>query len=273
MALWVHCPQCDQHYQFPETTAGKQAACPKCGRLLAVSAPPRAPMPIPPAPRLPQPASAPQEEEPLWALPVPSQGRRPAGPGADNGPPRPAPPAARRPPPAPAPLRPVEEPLDPSLPATAGDNPTAYYQPVCRGSTTFSPDVAARITGDPFGFIPATFCAKCQRYVGLRTVVWQGTRENLAAYRARLRRQMHPAKILLRVLGGPLIGALLGAAIGAVANAGNARAMGLGILAGVLVGLPLGWFVTGIAFQIAWSLARKGKGNAAPGASTPGAGA
>jgi hypothetical protein len=217
-------------------------------------------MPIPPAPRLPQPAPAPQQEEPLWALPAPSQGRRPFGPDGGNRPPRSAPPLA-----SPRPAPPAEEPLDPNLPATAGDNLTAYYHPACRGSTTFSSDVAARITGDPYGFIPATFCAKCQRYVGLRAVVWQGTRENLAAYRARLRRQMHPAKTLLRMLGGPLIGALLGAAIGAVANAGNARAMGLGILAGVLVGLPLGWFVTGIVFQIAWSMRRGRKGSAAAG--------
>jgi len=152
------------------------------------------------------------------------------------------------------------------LPATAGDNPTAYFHAGCGGNTPLSADVAARITGDPFGFVPAAYCVKCGRYVGLRAVVWQGTRESLAAYRARLRRTMRPGKILVRVLGGPLFGALLGAAVGALANAHNPRAVGLGVLAGLLIGLPLGWFVTGVAFQLAWSMGRK-KGNAKASAS------
>ena len=268
MPLWVHCPQCDQHYQFPDTAAGKQAACPKCGRVLNVSAPPPAPIPIPPAPRLPPqripaaPHLPPQPEQPMWALPVAPEGRRRAADPADRLPPRPRPFDDRRPaPPAPAPAPPPPKPatpetLSPDLPATAGDNPTAYHHPACGGVTTFSPDVAARISGDPFGFIPATFCASCRRYVGLRSVVWQGTRETLAAYRVRLRRQMHPGKILLRVLGGPLIGALLGAGIGALANA-SARL--LGVVEGVVLGLPLGFFVTGVVFQIGWSLAQKKK--------------
>ncbi len=192
-------------------------------------------MPIPPAPRLPQPV--PLQEGPLWAMPV-AQGCQPAVP--------------RRPP--------SPETLDPNLPAMAGDNPTAYHHPACGGSTTFPPDVAARISGDPFGFIPATYCAACRRYVGLRSVVWQGTRETLAAYRGRLRRQMHPGKILLRVLGGPLIGALLGVAIGFLANP---DARWLGVLEGVAIGLPLGYFVTGIVFQVAWSMARKKASGAA----------
>ncbi len=241
MPLWVHCPQCDQHYQFPDAAAGKQAACPKCGRVLSVSAPAPAPMPIPPAPRMPPPR--PQQEEPLWAVPV-ADSRRPL---------RPRPIDDRRP--APRSL-PSPETLDPNLPATAGDDPTAYHHPACGGGTTFSADVAARISGDPFGFVPATYCAGCRRYVGLRSVVWQGTRETLAAYRRRLRRQMHPGKILLRVLGGPFLGALLGAALGFVANP-NAR--WLGLLAGVVIGLPLGYFVTGIVYQVGWAMAKKNK--------------
>ncbi len=149
MPLWVHCPQCDQHYQFPEASAGKQVGCPKCHRVLTVSAPAAqpAPMPIPPAPRLPQPV--PLQEEPLWAMPV-AQGRQPTRPRPiDDRRPRPASP--RRPP--------SPETLDPNLPATAGDNPTAYHHPACGGSTTFSPDIAARLSGDPFGFVPAAYCA------------------------------------------------------------------------------------------------------------------
>jgi hypothetical protein len=252
MARWVHCPQCDQHYQFPDAAAGKQASCPKCGKALTVPAATPAPMPIPPAPELPPPPRpAPRSEEPLWALPVSQGGDRP--PRKESSTPPPA-----------VPLRPrvVDQTPAEDLPATVGDNPTAYFHAACGGSTTFSPDVAARITGDPFGFIPATYCAKCGRYVGLRAVVWQGTRENLAAYRARLRRSMHPGKILLRVLGGPLVGALLGAAVGALANLHNPRAVGLGILAGLLVGLPVGWFVTGVAFQLAWSMGQRKKANA-----------
>ena len=62
--------------------------------------------------------------------------------------------------------------------------------------------------------------------------------------------------IALRLVGGPLLGALFGAAVGAVANLEN---MDLGVLAGVLIGLPLGYFVTGMAFQIGWAMAHKKK--------------
>jgi hypothetical protein len=255
MPLWIHCSQCDQHYQFPDAAAGKQASCPKCGKLLAVAAPAPPVPPVPSMPRVPQavpsaparvpPAPADNGEEPLWALPVPSQSGRPvADDDAQAAPPRAA------------------EPPTEDLAATAGDDPTAYFHRACGGSTTFSQDVAGRISGDPFNLLPGTFCARCRRFVGLWAVTWQGTRETLAAYRARLRRQMHPGKILLRLVGGPLAGVLLGAGVGALANPG---ARMLGVLAGVLVGLPLGYFVTGIAFQIGWSLARRKKGSATSG--------
>src|SRR4051812_31255417 len=125
MALWVPCPQCDQHYQFPDAAAGKQASCPKCGKLLAVNAPapqvpsvPRVPPLAPVRPTRVPAAPADEGEEPLGALPVPSQ------PG------RPAPDDARRSP-APAPrLQPVEAPAE-DLAPTAGDNPTAYYHAAC----------------------------------------------------------------------------------------------------------------------------------------------
>ena len=258
MPLWIHCPQCDQHYQFPEEAAGKQAACPKCGRVLAVSAPAPAAMPVPPAPRLPQavpqPVPMPRAEEPLWAVPV-AGGRRPPVPD-DRRQPRPRPMDYRRPAPAAPRILPSPETLDPSLPATAGDDPKIYHHPACGGGAAFTPDVAARLSGDPFGFTPAVYCAACRRYVGLRSVVWHGTRETLAAYRGRLRRQMHPGKILLRLLGGPLIGALLGAALGFLANP-NARLLGL--LAGLVIGLPLGWFVTGVVYQVGWAMGRRKK--------------
>jgi hypothetical protein len=80
---------------------------------------------------------------------------------------------------------------------------------------------------------------------------------------------MHPGKILLRVVGGPLIGVLLGAGIGALANSG---ARWLGVLEGVLIGLPLGYFVTGIVFQILWSMAQRKKAKAAPGGPSTGGG-
>ena len=196
MPLWVHCSHCDQHYQFPDAAAGKQAACPRCGQVLKVSAAAPAPMPIPPAPRMPQPQRIPaapdlppppRPEEPMWVLPVePDHRRRPPHPD-DRRPPRARPIDDRRPPaPAPAPPRPAPTPetLSQDLPAVAGDNPTAYHHPACGGVTPLPPDGAARITGDPFGFTPGVYCSTCRRYVGLRTVVWQGTRETLAAYRA-----------------------------------------------------------------------------------------
>jgi hypothetical protein len=260
MAQWIHCPQCDQHYQFPALPAGKQPACPKCGRLLTVSAAPAAaPQAIPPVP-LPLQEEQPGEE--LWALPASRNGdRRPAAEATrDEDPPR------RREKPflAPPPRGP-SQPALPSRPAggvappealpTSG-NPTVYYHEACGASTSISPDVAARISGDPFSFIPATLCAGCRRYVGLNTVAWQETGEKLAAYRARLRRQMHPLRMALRLLIGPLMGALVAAAVGAAVNPRN---WDLGALAGVLIGLPLGYFVTGIALQIAWSMSRSKK--------------
>ncbi|HVS38178.1 MAG TPA: hypothetical protein VMS17_21645 [Gemmataceae bacterium] len=271
MPVWVHCPHCDQHYQFPDAAAGKQAACPKCGQVLKVDRPPPAPMPIPPAPRLPQPQRIPaapelpppprqeRPEQPMWALPVEPERGRPV----DRRPFRPLPMDHRRsaPPPPPPPRRiPSPETLSPDLPAAAGDNPTAYHHPACDGVTPLSPDAAARILGDPFSFAPAVYCNTCRRFVGLRTVVWQGTRETLAASRARFRRLMHPGKILMRLLGGPLIGALLGIGVGFLANP---SARWLGVLEGVVLGLPLGLFVTGIVFQVRWSMARKNREKAA----------
>ena len=277
MPLWVHCSQCDQHYQFPDAAAGKQAACPKCGQRPERQRPRpgadadptgaahcRRPQRIPAVPDLPP---QPSEEAPMWAC---RSGRKAAGPPAPaDG--RPMRRGRRRLPRLAGPAAEAASPetLSPDLPATAGDNPTAYHHPACGGTTTFTPDVAARISGDPFSFVPATYCASCRRYVGLRSVVWQGTRETLAAYSDPPSPTNAPRKDLLRVLGGPLIGVLLGAAIGALANP-DARL--LGILEGVVIGLPLGYFVTGIVFQIRWSMGQKKKAKAAAGGQSPGGG-
>lgn len=227
MAQWVHCSQCDQHYQFPDTAVGKQASCPKCGKLLAVGAPAR---PVPAAPPLPRVPPVREAAEPLWALPVRRDRREPAA--------------------APARQAPTAE-----APAYVGV-PNTYHHEACGGDTTISPDYVAWMSGDPFSFIVSSKCAKCRRYVGLRALVWKDTGENVGAYRKRLRRQMHPLLIALRLVGGPLLGALLGAAVGAVANLRN---MDLGVIAGVLIGLPLGYFVTGMAYQIGWAMAHKKK--------------
>lgn len=234
MAQWVHCPQCDQHYQFPDTAAGKRAACPKCGKLLAVSAPAPPPVPSIPAIDIPAARPAPKAREELpWAVPV--RRRRPE-PEAEEAPPRPEPP-----------------PEPPPGPAFVGV-PNTYRHDACGGDTTISADYVAWMTGDPFSLIVSSKCAKCRRYVGLRGLVWNDTGENVGAYRRRLRRQMHPLLIALRLAGGPLLGALLGAAVGALANMKN---WDLGVLAGVLIGLPLGYFVTGMAYQIGWTIGRK----------------
>ncbi len=228
MAQWIHCSQCDQHYQFPDTAAGKQAACPKCGKLLAVGAPAPA-VPAVPLPRaVPKPVR--EAAEPLWALPVRRDRREPTA-----GPSRQAPPAE-------------------AAAAAYVGVPNAYHHEACGGDTTISPDVVAWMTGDPYGFIVSTKCANCGRYVGLRAVTWKDTGETVAAYRKRLRRQTYPLLIALRLVVGPLTGALIGAAIGAVANLKN---WDLGALAGVVIGLPLGYYVTGMAYQIGWAMTRK----------------
>ena len=219
MAQWVNCPQCEQHYQFPDTAAGKQAACPKCGKLLAVGAPaapavPSVPLPQPRA--VPIPAAAP----PLWVLPV-----------AQKEAPR------------------------PTAPAPDGV-PNVYHHDACGGDTTIAPDVVAWMTGDPYNFILSLKCANCGRRVRTRALTWKDTGETLKAYRKRLRRQTSRLLTVLRLVVGPLTGALIGAAIGAAANLKN---WNLGALAGVVVGLPLGYYVTGLAFQIGWMMTRKKK--------------
>ena len=50
----------------------------------------------------------------------------------------------------------------------------------------------------------------------------------------------------------------------AVATVPIAKQLGLGsvlgyLLAGVMIGLPIGFYVTGLAFQIAWAMTRKKK--------------
>ena len=256
MAQWIHCPKCDQHYQFSDLAAGKQLACPKCGRQLSVgaSAPAAARQPIPPVPAPLRDVEPPEE---LWALPASRNGSRPVAEAALDEEPqrrREKPPLAqplRSPMPAAAAPRQPEVETPPDEPSTP-DNPTVYLHKACGASTSISQDVAARISGDPFSFIPATLCAGCRRYVGLNSVLWKDTGENVSAYRARLRRQMHPLRIAVRFLVGPLTCALLTAAVGAVVNLRN---WDLGALFGAAIGLPLGYFVTGIAFQIAWAMA------------------
>jgi hypothetical protein len=271
MAQWIHCPQCDQHYQFPDAAPGKQPACPKCGRLLSASAaaPAAARQAIPPVPF---PLREQEPGEALWALPVSRKGGRPVAEAADG---EDAPRRREKPPPPillppAAPQRPPDAATLPEVISTP-DNPTVYLHKACGASTSISQDIAARISGDPFSFIPATLCAGCRRYVGLNAVLWKDSGENVAAYRARLRRQMHPLRIALRFVVGPLTGALVAAAVGAAVNLRN---WDLGALLGVLIGLPLGYFVTGIVFQIAWAMSHRKKketlAKGEPGASAPG---
>ena len=89
-------------------------------------------------------------------------------------------------------------------------------------------------------------CAGCGRYVSLHSVEWPQTGETLARFRFRLRWEMHPLLIAVRLFLGPLAVALVGAALGALFNL---RHPGAGLFTGAVLGLLLGYFLVGFFFQ------------------------
>ena len=226
MPLWVHCPQCDQHYQFPDATAGKQASCPKCGKLLPVVAP--AP-PIPSVPRMP-----PQQRigppptcrrrpdrgagRPMWALPVEAGADRcpPLGPttgrpsarghseSPTSQPPAPPPPPPRKTPPAPRrsarTFRPQRATIRRRYPSPGLRRRHAAF-PRC-GRTHPGRSVRPRARG-LLQYLPA-----------LARVLAVGGLARDAGNPRRLPRPPSPTKYtlkgLMRLVGGPLIGILLG---------------------------------------------------------------
>jgi hypothetical protein len=61
-----------------------------------------------------------------------------------------------------------------------------YVHDRCGEVTVVSGGDFSRLA-NPFTFVSQTYCASCQRMVGLRSVAWADTAEPIAAYRRRLR--------------------------------------------------------------------------------------
>jgi hypothetical protein len=122
--------------------------------------------------------------------------------------------------------------------------PDVYYHEACGGSTKISPDIVRMITSDPFRLIVSTYCSGCRRFVGLGSVEWPETGETVADFRARLRSQMHPFLIIVRLLLGPLAVALIAGLVGLLT--GKAA----GLLCCSTIGFPAGYFVVGFIFQL-----------------------
>lgn len=124
--------------------------------------------------------------------------------------------------------------------------PRVYYHPGCGGSTQISDDIVRMIVSDPFRPISSTLCAACGRYVSLHSVEWPETGETLAQFRFRLRWEMNPVLIAVRLFLGPLAITFFGATLGALIHLRHPVS---GAFAGGLVGLMLGYFVVGFFFQ------------------------
>lgn len=152
-----------------------------------------------------------------------------------------APTMAPPPPPPPAPA-------DPNAPRPQyQDVPNIYCHTTCNMDTHISDDIVAMIVCDPFRPILSTPCAGCQRHVPLSEVAWTETKENVAEFRARLRREMPQQLLLLRLVGGPLGLAILALLLALVASTQNPVPAALGAF---VIGGVLGYFFTGFLFQM-----------------------
>jgi hypothetical protein len=217
MPIVVTCPDCKKHARFPERLSGKWESCPGCGRSLFLSPELREED----APFV-EPAGGP---EPPEVIPV----RRPRGdffrdPRED----RPRRERGRE-------GRPSYEKV-----------PRVYYHPACGGSTRISDDIVRMLVSDPFRPITSTLCAGCRRDVRLHAVEWPETGETVAQFRSRLRWEMHPLLIAVRLMLGPLAVTLFGALLGTLFNL---RHPTTGAFTGGFIGLLLGYFVVGFFFQ------------------------
>jgi hypothetical protein len=217
MPIVITCPDCKSRARFSERLSGKWESCPGCGRSLFLS-PDLREEAVPKA----LPAG---EPEPPEVIPVrrprgdffrnPEEERGRGGRGAEG--------------------RPTYEKV-----------PHVYYHPDCGGSTRISDDIVRMLVSDPFRPITSTLCAGCRRYVSLHAVEWPETGETVAQFRFRLRWEMHPLLIAVRLFLGPLAITLFGAVLGALFNP---RHPVTGAFIGGLIGLLLGYFVVGFFFQ------------------------
>jgi hypothetical protein len=214
MPIVITCPDCKRRAQFPEQRSGKWESCPGCGRSLFLS------------PDL-------REEDVPFVEPAgePDVGRvrRPRGDFFRD------PEEERRRREGGSEGRPTYEQV-----------PHVYYHPDCGSSTRISDDIVRMIVSDPFRPISSTLCAGCGRYVSLHSVEWPETGETLAQFRFRLRWEMHPLLIAVRLFLGPLAITFFGALVGAPFNLRHPVA---GLFTGGLIGLMLGYFVVGFFFQ------------------------
>jgi hypothetical protein len=217
MPITITCPDCKKHARFPDQMSGRWESCPGCGRSLFLS-PELREEDVP----FVEPAG---EPDPPEVVPV----RRLRGDFFRN-------PEEERP------RRgrgPEERPSYETV-------PHVYYHPDCGGSTRISDDVVRMLVSDPFRPITSTLCAGCRRYVSLHSVEWPETGETVAQFRFRLRWEMHPLLIAVRLFLGPLAVTLFGAVVGALFNL---RHPATGLFTGGLIGLLLGYFVVGFFFQ------------------------
>ena len=217
MPIVITCPDCKKRARFPERLSGKWESCPGCGRSLFLSLELRE-EDVPFA----EPAGGPDAPE---VNPV----RRPRGDFFRNQ---------------------EEEQLQRGRGRegrpTYEQVPRVYYHPDCGGSTRISDDIVRMIVSDPFRPVTSTLCAGCGRYVSLHSVEWPETGETLAQFRFRLRWEMHPLLIALRLFLGPLAVTMFGAVLGALFNLSHPAT---GLFTGGLIGLLLGYFVVGFLFQ------------------------
>ncbi len=214
MPIVITCPDCKRRTQFPERQSGKWESCPGCGRSLFLS-PELCEEDVP----FVEPADGPDGD----------RVRRPRGDFFRD----------------PEEERPRRERGREGRP-TYERVPRVYYHPDCGGSTRISDDIVRMLVSDPFRPITSTLCAGCGRYVSLHSVEWPETGETLAQFRFRLRWEMHPLLIAVRLFLGPLAITLFGALVGALFNLRHPIS---GVFTGGLVGLLLGYFVVGFFFQ------------------------
>jgi phage FluMu protein Com len=213
MAIDLRCTKCQTRLSLAGTLAGKKVKCPRCATVLVVPLMEEEPVDVEEVPELePSVESALEEDE-------------------DDEPGR------RR-----------KRKRKGKKPARYKEAPDVYVHDECGAATSLSDDIVRLIASDPFWLLTSTLCVECEKYVSLRSVRWEGTNETMAAFRARLRRAMHPMLIVLRLVIGPLLGGLIGLGLGPLLLKDDTK--GAGYIIGASVGLILGYFVTGWMFQL-----------------------
>jgi phage FluMu protein Com len=213
MPIELRCQQCQTRLSLAETLAGKKVKCPRCATILVVPTAEEEPADVEEVQEV-DPSSEPalntaEDEEVERPRKRKSKGKKPS---------------------------------------RYDEAPDVYVHDECGDATSLSDDIVRLIASDPFWLLTSTYCASCEKYVGLRTVRWEGTNETMAAFRGRLRRAMHPMLVVLRLVIGPLVGAGIGVAVVPLMLKNDPN--GVGYIVGPIIGLIIGYFATGWIFQM-----------------------